>query len=63
MKTNGFRDWALTAIGVLAVAGVLGGVKVYASVKVLENESSNLKEDISDIKDTVDRIEGYLTKR
>ncbi len=63
MKTNGFRDWVLGIVAALIIASALGGVSVYARVGVLENESNNLKEDITDIKDTVDRIERYLTKR
>ena len=63
MKTNGFRDWVLGIVAALIIASALGGVSVYARVGVLENESNNLKEDITDIKDTVDRIEKYLTER
>ena len=62
-KHNGFRDWILGMVALLLVASAVGGVRVYARVGVLENETSNLKEDIRDIKETVHRIEHALTKR
>ena len=63
MRANGFNKWILVIAAALVVSFTVGGVNVYARVSVLENESKNLKEDITEIKKTVHRIEHLLTTR
>ncbi len=38
MVRNGFRDWLLGLVGVLVVAGILGGVKVAADQSVIDQK-------------------------